>query len=111
MKQEQNNNLESIKKEEEEDLELVRFQFDGELQMEVSVRPDSYNSSACSDHLSNEPYSFHVLEYMSAFIVMVELNYEIIAKNGAKLIRKWCKIYQKVVLYLLLVPDFYWCNI
>ena len=32
-------------------------------------------------------------------------------KNGAKLIRKWCKIYQKVVLYLLLVPDFYWCNI
>ena len=35
----------------------------------------------------------------------------LISKNGAKLIRKWCKIYQKVVLYLLLVLDFYWCNI
>mmetsp|Transcript_21609 Transcript_21609/g.27877 ORF Transcript_21609/g.27877 Transcript_21609/m.27877 type:complete len:1916 (+) Transcript_21609:457-6204(+) len=75
IKEEEEKNLETIAKEEEEDLDLVRFQFDGELQMEVSVFPDSLR---CSDHPSTGGDSFHVLDYMTYFLVRVDLKYELI---------------------------------
>merc|ERR550539_1994737 len=41
IKEDEKKNLKAMEEEEEEDLELVRFQFDGDLKMEVSVSPDS----------------------------------------------------------------------
>ncbi len=75
MKLVQEKGLSDIEKDEEEDLELVRFQYDGELQMEVSVFPDSLQ---CSNYSSTGVDSFHVLEYMTYFKVTVDLEYEII---------------------------------
>eukprot|EP00559_Dactyliosolen_fragilissimus_P002088 CAMPEP_0184871508 /NCGR_PEP_ID=MMETSP0580-20130426/40756_1 /TAXON_ID=1118495 /ORGANISM="Dactyliosolen fragilissimus" /LENGTH=2372 /DNA_ID=CAMNT_0027374173 /DNA_START=995 /DNA_END=8116 /DNA_ORIENTATION=+ len=75
IKQEEKKNIEAIAEEEEEDLELVRFQYDGELQMKVSV---SHDSLQCSNYLSNGGNSFHVLDYMKPFVVTVDLKYEII---------------------------------
>ncbi len=76
IKQDEEKNLDTITEEEEEDLELVRFQYDGKLQMEVSVFPDSFEE--CSEHSLTDGNSYHVLEYMTYFLVRVDLKYEII---------------------------------
>merc|ERR1712038_741772 len=68
IKQDEKKNLEAIEKEEEEDLELVRFQFDGTLQIDVSVSPDLLQ---CSNYEPTDGDSFHVLEYMKYFLVRV----------------------------------------
>lgn len=73
MKEEGNENLEVIAEKEETRAELVRFQFDGELQMEVSIIGDKLN---CTD-TSNKDDSFHILPYMTVFSVRLSFKFEI----------------------------------
>lgn len=69
-------NMDKIEKE-EEDLELVWFQFDGQLQLSVNIVGDKLE---CSDYSlgNNRADSLHVLECMDTFQVRVDLEYEII---------------------------------
>jgi len=60
-------------------LELVRFQFDGELQMDLLVSPDYLTCSSYDWPTVGD--SLHVLEYMTPFLVRVDLKYEIIKDN------------------------------
>ena len=65
-------------KETEESKETVRFQYDGELLMDVEVNPTKPGTEDCSKRKSDDNYSFHVVEYMSVIDVSVKLKFKII---------------------------------
>ena len=77
-KNDQLNNIDSLQEEEEKDLELVRFQFDGDLRMTVSIDEDTLTCSNYSTADYGKGDSFHVVEYMTVFMVRTDFKYEII---------------------------------
>ena len=68
-----------MEKEEEESMELVRFQFDGELTLEITISGDELN---CTNFNLKDDYngadSLHVLKYMEGFAVTVKPKYTLI---------------------------------
>ena len=63
--------------------ETVRFQYDGKMTMKVTLR-DGDDKLLCKNYtkLPEDPAvtdSFHVLDYMKAFLVNIRLQYELIA--------------------------------
>ncbi|GFH52940.1 hypothetical protein CTEN210_09416 [Chaetoceros tenuissimus] len=63
----------------EEDKETVRFQYDGELEMEVDVKGDELDCTP-TDSKFKEGNSFHVVEYMKIVNISVKLRFNL--KNG-----------------------------
>eukprot|EP00957_Ditylum_brightwellii_P075844 5764265-Ditylum_brightwellii.AAC.1 len=66
--------LETTKKDEEEGMELVRFQYDGKLMLEFETTGDEL---ACTPEYEGAD-SLHVLPYMTGFRVTIKPKYEII---------------------------------
>ena len=79
LKNETADNIQSLEKQEEEGMELVRFQYDGELKIDVGVKANEFtDTNHCKLDDYDEASSLHVLKYMEPFIVTVTLKYEII---------------------------------
>lgn len=79
--EEEKNEMKSIEDGEEEQLNTVRFQYDGTLMMDVEI-DSSKNKLTCHRNPSDfeDADSFHVIDYMTVFAVNVNLKYEIL--NG-----------------------------
>lgn len=82
--QDEVDNLARIEEEEKKELETVRFQYDGDLKIDVTIFDDNGDNIAiesCSNYdalcIEHEADSVHVLEYMEKFDVRVDLKYEI----------------------------------
>lgn len=58
------------------DKEKVRFQYDGELQMIVTIDQDDATEQKCYNN--TVAHSFHVIDYMTLFKVRVDLEHEIV---------------------------------
>ena len=73
------NELNSIEEKEEEQLDTVRFQYDGTLMLDVQIE-SSKNELTCNREPSDfeDADSFYVIEYMTVFKVNVNLQYEIL---------------------------------
>ena len=65
-----------MEKEEEENLELVRFQYDGVLKIDVRILGDRLNCDSYNNEYA-EGDSFHVLSSMEQFLVKVDLFYDL----------------------------------
>ena len=63
-----------------EGLEVVRFQYDGQLKMDVQIANDS-NSKTCDKDPEGSFDSFHVMDYMKVFKLTIELHHDILGKK------------------------------
>lgn len=61
-----------------EDKEKIRFQYDGEIIMEISIEAENGLKQDCYKENITDADSFHVLDYMTLFKVRVDLEHEIV---------------------------------